>query len=131
MPNIAEDRKDLSKQLYSYADAITGLALVQCVAFCYAILKNDLITCVAIKTITTVYASNIASTCAYLVGLVFCYRGEDKLTPAHTLSQEVLFVRTWLRYVRFVMILAAGIFAIFTMHFMKSKGLYSCGPFNH
>jgi hypothetical protein len=127
MKEIADDCKDLSKQLNGYADAITGFALIQCVAFCYSILRYDPTSCIAVKSIKTVYFLNVASTCAYLLGLSLCYRGHDKLIPAHTLSREILYVRKRLRYLRLTIVLAAGLFALYVMYFVKSQGFYNCG----
>jgi hypothetical protein len=126
----AADEAEFAKQIRNYADAITAFAILQCIAFCYSVEKGDSMTCNALKYAPIVYISNALATCAYLFGLWCCSFGEDKLISPKSLAASILYVRTWLRRGRVIIVLCAGMFALFTMLLLqtKQKDIADCQP---
>ena len=115
------DESDLSKQLHIYADTIAAFAILQSVAFCYAVEKGDSMTCTALHHLPLVCWLNAGATIFYVIGTLLCYRGENRLTPLDASPDSIRYVKERLRVVRIAMIIGAGTFAIATMFIVRSQ----------
>jgi hypothetical protein len=122
-----QDRKDLAKQLATYADAITAFSFVQSVAFAFSLTQHE----VRDSVLKAASIAEMITFAAYIVYLLFvgiCWIGNRTLLDDSEADQQTRSWATALWVGRIIVILLGAFLCLLAIHLTVKGSTHQTFP---